>query len=212
MSNSQDEETEKTEVRTILDLVVEDPLIAEVLEEALCKSHITKARTLAALSPALIAAVATKTEAPEVDGEGEATDASLWKGTVASLLAAARDEAAAQIEHDVEAAKLQLSTSLAASEYPTGTLSRQLTRPKQRSFTTAIKAVAVKLGRDSIPTTLVPSQRLMETLRLNLAAYIDFSKVFPPSLGQEGRGDNETRIAEDVNGFPVLIKAGSSSK
>ncbi|KAF4752296.1 hypothetical protein FOZ63_017139, partial [Perkinsus olseni] len=172
----------------------------------LCDSHITKARSLATLSPALIAAASTQLRAPD-EGD-QKMDGTLWKGVVASLLAAARDEALAQIEHQVLLAKQELTLAEGPSD---GDRSKSARRAKPRAYTTALKLVASRLGRPSLPPSLVPPQRLLETLRLNIAVFVDFKRYFPQSSASGARNDVETRVAESLDGLPVLVRASGSS-
>ncbi|KAF4684483.1 hypothetical protein FOZ60_007825 [Perkinsus olseni] len=109
MSVASSENQDHDEVTAILTSVCEDETTVGVLHKFLCDSHITKARSLATLSPALIAAASTQLRAPD-EGD-QKMDGTLWKGVVASLLAAARDEALAQIEHQVLLAKARVDFS-----------------------------------------------------------------------------------------------------
>ncbi|KAF4690332.1 hypothetical protein FOZ60_000303 [Perkinsus olseni] len=187
------DEVQNDDIFEVLRAVCESEDTVLKLHEFLVSSQVTKARSLASLAPGLIGAATTAIAAPE------GTANSVWKGTVASLLQAARDEAEAQLNHQALLASQQINQQ--QSSAPAGRAGSKASRHR-RTFIRAMKSLSARLGRAEFPSSLVPPQRLLEALYLNPSAYIDFDKYFNSSSSTF----EASSLAEDLDGNPVLVR------
>ncbi|KAF4691174.1 hypothetical protein FOZ60_016161 [Perkinsus olseni] len=192
---------EYPEVREVLNIVCDDEPVVTALYTFLISGNIRTARAVASLSPAFIAASVSNVPAPE--GKVPA----VWKGTVASLLNAARDEAADQLEVQVAKAK----RDLAEPPTPAGGKSTSQRRKQSKLLTSSMKILATKLGDKGLPASLVPPQKMFDCLCLNLTAFVDFTK-FMAQTSDSSSASPEGVLAEDLEGRPILIKSTSTSQ
>ncbi|EER00353.1 hypothetical protein Pmar_PMAR016297 [Perkinsus marinus ATCC 50983] len=183
-------EQDYPEVREILGSVCNDQEVASALYAFLISGNIGTARAVGSLSPAFIAASLSNIPVPE--GKNPA----LWKGTIASLLAAARDEAADQLLVQVTRAKRDVSES------STPLLGKSTAQKRRQSklLTSSMKLLATKLGCSGLPASLVPPQKMFDCLWLNMTTFVDFNKFMSQT------SELSSNAADGVLGKDSLLK------